>query len=187
MSDETRSNNRGNAIIKLFIRAHAWTPFIELPHYSQPIPAALRLASAHDARKSGGTAGSEPLSCSICGQDRPPEDFTNTQARKPDSSRKCRQCSAAAEVEEADAIRAARQAKLNEAQGASRSAAKLPKGAAGAAARLKAASAECALEAEKVTGLKPMVGAGMRGGRGRGRGSWRGRSSSAQRGRTSSK
>lgn len=171
-------------MIKLSIRGPLYRTTV--PPDSQPVPAVLSHASAHEARKSDGTAGSEPLSCSICRQNRPPEDFTNTQARKPDSSRKCRQCSAAAEVE-AEAIRAARKAKLSEAQGASAAAAKLPKGAVGAAARLKAASAECALEAEKVTGLKPIVGAGMRGGRGRGRGSWRGRSSSAQRGRTSSK
>lgn len=65
---------------------------------------------------------------------------------------------------------------MAEAQAAAAAAAKMPKGAMGAAARLKAASAECAAEAEQVTGLKPLVGAGMRRGRGRGgRGSLRGR------------
>ncbi|CAM9135886.1 unnamed protein product [Ascophyllum nodosum] len=147
--------------------------------------AAAERQSAHDARKS--TAEGEPLLCSVCEQKRPPEDFTNTQARKPDSSRKCRHCSVAVETAEAEATRAAREARLSEAQGASVTAAKLPKGSLGAAARLKAASAECALEAEKVTGLKPQVGADMKRGRGRGRGrgTWRGRASSGQRGRSS--
>ena len=124
--------------------------------------------------------GVEPLTCSACKQELPSTSFTNTQARKPDSSRKCRGCSAAAEAAEAEASRIARQAKMGEAQAASAAAAKLPKGSAGAAARLKAASAECAREAEQVTGLKPLIGAGKRGGRGRGRGTWRGRASSGR-------
>ncbi|CAM9396963.1 unnamed protein product, partial [Scytosiphon promiscuus] len=133
------------------------------------------------SNSSGGIAGKgQPLSCSLCKrQDLPATSFTNTQARKPDGSRKCRDCSAAADAAEAETLKAAREAKMSEAQTASASAAKLPKGAAGAAARLKAASAECAREAEKVTGLKPLVGAGKRGGRGRGRGgTWRGRAGS---------
>lgn len=141
--------------------------------------------SAYEARKGSDKAEGDPLSCSICKQKHPPASFTNTQARKPDSSRKCRDCSAATETAEANASRAAREAKMSEAQVESAAVAKLPKGAAGAAARLKAASAECAREAEKVTGLKPLVGAGMRGGRGRGRGTWRGRASSARGARTS--
>lgn len=128
--------------------------------------------------KAGG--GGEPLACSVCKQELPPTSFTNTQARKPDKSRKCRDCSAAAEAAETEASKTARQTKMSEAQAASAAAAKLPKGSAGAAARLKAASAECAREAEQVTGLKPLVGAGMRGGRGRGRGTWRGRASSGR-------
>eukprot|EP00752_Nemacystus_decipiens_P001941 g1870.t1 len=141
------------------------------------------------ASKSKGGGGSsaegkgEPLSCSVCKQKLPGGSFTNTQARKPDASRKCRDCSAAAEAAEAETLRVARATKMSEAQAASAAAANLPKGAAGAAARLKAASAECAREAEKVTGLKPLVGAGKRGGRGRGRGgTWRGRSGAAPRG-----
>lgn len=89
----------------------------------------------------GGSSGAEgkggPLSCSVCKQDLPAASFTNTQARKPDASRKCRDCSAAAEAAEAEALRVARAAKMSEAQAASASASKLPKGAAGAAARLK--------------------------------------------------
>ncbi|CAM9497634.1 unnamed protein product [Ectocarpus sp. 4 AP-2014] len=139
-----------------------------------------RASQNSKASSNDGEGKGEPLSCSVCKQKSlPRSSFTNTQARKPDASRKCRDCSAAAEAAEAEALRAAREAKMTDAQAASASASALPKGAAGAAARLKAASAECAREAEKVTGLKPLVGAGKRGGRGPGRGrTWRGRASS---------
>lgn len=141
----------------------------------------MLLGSAYKARQKTGAedeAGTgESLLCSVCEQKQPPTCFTNTQARKPDSARKCRNCSAKLESAEAANSKAIREAKMADAQTAAAAAAKMPKGAAGAAARLKAASAECAAEAEKVTGLKPLVGAGKRGRGGRGRGSWRGRGS----------
>ena len=95
--------------------------------------------AASKSNKGGGSAEGkgEPLSCSVCKQQLPAASFTNTQARKPDASRKCRECSAAAEAAEAEASRVARAAKMSDAQAASAAAASLPKGAAGAAARLK--------------------------------------------------
>lgn len=108
-----------------------------------PAPVPSSIFREHRAKSSRGSGGGvegkgESLSCSICKQEGlPASSFTNTQARKPDASRKCRDCCAAAEAAEAEAVQASRAAKMSEAQAASASAAKLPKGAAGAAARLK--------------------------------------------------
>ncbi|CAM9535587.1 unnamed protein product [Choristocarpus tenellus] len=121
-----------------------------------------------------GTVEGNPLVCSVCLKEKLPRFFSNTQARKPDASRKCKDCSANMEMAEMQASEVARGARMRDAQEAVARADKISKGATGAAARLKAASAECALEAEKVTGMRPIMGAGLRG-RGGGRGSWRGR------------
>lgn len=141
----------------------------------------LNVDSALEVRRKtateGSGAGGESLYCSICKKKQPSTSFTNNQARKPDSARKCRDCCAKLDAAEAENCKAAREKKLADAQSAAAAAAKMPKGAAGTAARLKAASAECAAEAEQVTGLKPLVGAGKRGRGGRGRGTWRGRGS----------
>lgn len=83
--------------------------------------------------------------------------------------RKCRDCIEKTEKADAAAIEEKRAVKL----GAVRTDAGKVGG--DVAARLRAAAEECAVEAELVTGLKPMRGAGRRRGRGRGRGSWRGR------------
>lgn len=141
----------------------------------------MSVDSAYEVRRKTATEGSETggetLSCSICKKNQPSTSFTNNQARKPDSARKCRDCCAKLDAAEAEKGKAAREKKITDAQSAAAAAAKMPKGAVGAAARLKAASAECAAEAEQVTGLKPLVGAGKRGRGGRGRGTWRGRGS----------
>ncbi len=119
--------------------------------------------SAYEARKeSAATSEDRTLLCSICKQEHPLTSFSNTQARKPDDARKCRECSAAAEAMEAAQVSAGRRAKMKDAQTVAAAAEGMSTGKASAAARLHAAASECAAEAELVTGLKPLVGAGKR-------------------------
>ena len=124
---------------------------------------------------SSAAASSESLVCCACKTSRPASEYSNTQRRKGDRKGRCLGC--VAEREEADRAdaEAASAKRLADAQAA----AKAP-GAGGALGRLQAAAAECAAEAELVTGLKPLKGAGHRGGRKGGRG--RGRGGGAGRG-----
>lgn len=115
--------------------------------------------------------GGDTLICSVCNKQRPVSVFSNTQKRKPDTERKCRECVQRAEAKEAEDIDKKRIAKLTAAQ-------------AGNGNSVLGAINESAAEAEIVTGLKPIRGSELRrgrgrgrgrGGSGRGRGKWRGR------------
>lgn len=82
-----------------------------LMHGSACVPRSAYVArKQQDAEGGAGGAQAIPLSCSVCNQTQPPTNFTNTQARKPDSARKCRDCSSKAEAAEAAASKAMREA-----------------------------------------------------------------------------
>lgn len=109
--------------------------------------------------------------CSICKLHHGRSNFSNNQLRLDENTRKCRNCIANAQAAETAAVEAKRAKKIRELSDAASG-----NGISNVGAVLRAAAAECAAEAELVTGLKPLRGAGRRGrGRGRGRGSWRAR------------
>jgi hypothetical protein len=112
-----------------------------------------------------GEAAIDPV-CSACGTAKPASAFTGTQLQKGPSKQRCSECVAAAEAASSSEADAKWEARYKEAKEAARKA-----DAVGSVAeKLKAHSTVAAIEAEKVTGLKPIVlGRG-----GRGRGSWRG-------------
>ena len=103
--------------------------------------------------------------CSACGKTLAAEAFNRTQLAKGVGKQRCRECVEQAEKQAVASSDTQREASLAEARAALKEAE-----ATGSAAQvLKASTTLAALEAQKVTGLKPVV-------LGRGRGSWRGRS-----------
>lgn len=136
--------------------------------------AAERTAAASKSAAAAGTstagpADGEPASdpvCSACGTAKPASTFTRAQLQKGPSKQRCSECVAAAEAASSSEADVKWETRYKEAKEAARKA-----DAVGSAAeKLKAHSTVAAIEAEKVTGLKPVIlGRG-----GRGRGSWRG-------------
>lgn len=117
--------------------------------------------------------------CASCKQSLPATSFNKNQLRnKGPGKQRCQNCVSASEAKEASEAAVAQQRKLHD----------LRRGTAHAnvtgtaADRLKAASAECAAEAELVTGLKPIVIGRGRGGPNGWRGRSRGGGGSARRG-----
>ena len=111
--------------------------------------------------------------CSSCNVPRPASAYTRNQILKGPTKQRCSECVAKAEAAATAASGAggeAHQEKLKEA----RAAAAKAEASGSAAEKLKASSQVAALEAELVTGLKP-IKLGSTRGRGRGGGSWRGR------------
>lgn len=121
-----------------------------------------------------GESAAEPV-CSACGTAKPASTFTRAQLQKGPLKQRCSECVAAAEAASSSEADAKWEARCKEAKEAARKA----EAVGSVAEKLKAHSTVAAIEAEKVTGLKPVVlGRG-----GRGRGSWRG--AARGRGRTS--
>ena len=127
-------------------------------------------SSASPQNQSDATGSSDMLhECASCKHSLPATSFNKNQLRnKGPGKQRCQDCVSASEAKEASEAAAAQQRKLDDLRRGTAHA-----NATGTSAdRLKAASAECAAEAELVTGLKPIV-------IGRGRGGpngWRGRS-----------
>ena len=135
--------------------------------------AAARVADAgpKETLAAGDDADAEHV-CSSCNVPRPASAYSRTQIMKGPTKQRCSECVAKAEAAATAANGAggeAHQAKLKEA----RAAAAKAEASGSAAEKLKASSQVAALEAELVTGLKP-IKLGSTRGRGRG-GSWRGR------------
>ena len=135
--------------------------------------AAARQASAvaANAGSRGVLAGEgEPLEhvCSACKKSLPASAFNRTQLNKGAEKQRCQTCVSSAEKELNDTAEALRKAKLDEA----RQALKVTEATGSAAEKCAAAASLAALEAQAVTGLKPMV---LGNGKGRGRGRGRGR------------
>ena len=129
----------------------------------------------------GGSDGSELSECSVCKNQLPAASFNKTQLRKGPGKQRCMECVTAAEQAEHNA--SAERQKQNLAD--LRQQAKRAEATGGVVQKLLTASAECAAEAEAVTGLKPVIlgrgrkGRGGSGGRGAARGRGRGGSSGA--------
>lgn len=122
---------------------------------------------------SAGTSSdmTEETQCSACSRQLPVASFNRTQLSKGAGKQRCRECVEAAEAEAAGSVAKAQDAALEEARKALQQA----EISGNAASVLQASSKLAALEAQKVTGLKPMVlGRGGRG-RGRSRGGGKGR------------
>lgn len=135
-----------------------------------------QLAAAKRASTAASTDEStEKRLCVICTQDLEYGAYNKNQWNKGEGKSKCRSCVEKALTEEASQQKASKEGKLLEA----RRQVKLATESGDQQAILKAESVLAALEAEKVTGLKP-----VRMGRGRGRGGGRGlRTSGRGRGR----
>lgn len=126
--------------------------------------AAAKRAASTDAS----TESTETRVCVICTKDLEYGAYNKNQWNKGEGKSKCRSCVEKALTDEASQQKASKEEKLLEA----RRQVKLATESGNQQAILKAESVLAALEAEKVTGLKPVrMG---RGGRGRGRGGGRG-------------
>ena len=128
-------------------------------------------AAARQPAAADGDADAEHV-CSSCNAPKPASAYTRNQLMKGATKQRCSECVAKAEAAATAASGAggeAHQEKLKEA----RAAAAKAEASGSAAEKLKASSQVAALEAELVTGLKP-IKLGSTRGRGRG-GSWRGR------------
>eukprot|EP00955_Chlamydomonas_euryale_P033788 349632-Chlamydomonas_euryale.AAC.46 len=129
--------------------------------------AAARAAGADDAGSSG-NADKAAYTCAACEQELGAASFSAKQLAKGATKQRCRSCVEVAEAAEAGAGEARRVARLAEAAESLRAA----EAVGDKAAVLAASSRVAAIEAEGVTGLRPVVlGRGRRGGRaGRGAG-----------------
>mmetsp|Transcript_25149 Transcript_25149/g.68164 ORF Transcript_25149/g.68164 Transcript_25149/m.68164 type:complete len:188 (+) Transcript_25149:57-620(+) len=109
----------------------------------------------------------EEYACSACSQTLPGVSFSRAQLSKGPDKRRCQECISTAEAAEMQASAEKYQERLREAKLAMQKA----EATGTAAEKLATSSAYSAIEAEKVTGLKPIKLSGGRGhGRGRGRG-----------------
>ena len=124
-----------------------------------------QLAAAKRASTAASTESTEKRVCVICTQDLEYGAYNKNQWNKGEGKSKCRSCVEKALTEEVSQQKASKEGKL---LGARRQV-KLATESGNQQAILKAESVLAALEAEKVTGLKP-----VRMGRGRGRGGGRG-------------
>ena len=122
---------------------------------------------------SDGSSGAQPPQlhkCATCERELASDAFNRTQLSKGAGKQRCRECVEKSEQTSAQASTERHDAAIEEARKALQQAE-----ISGTAAQTLAASSRlAALEAQKVTGLKPVVLG--KGGRGRGGGSWRGRS-----------
>ena len=135
--------------------------------------AAKRAAAAGPATDDGDSSG-ETLKCKACEKDLTASQFNKNQWSKGAGKARCRECVEKALQDEKQQHASAQTAKLQAAKDKVAQA----NASGNASAILKAESELAALEAEKVTGLKPVRmnrGGGGRGGRGRGGGAGRGR------------
>jgi hypothetical protein len=126
--------------------------------------AAAKRASTAD----GAALGTESRNCAICQKDVMYSEYNKNQWNKGEGKSKCRSCVEQALAQEASQQKASSDEKLEKA----RQQVKEATASGNQPAILKAESELAALEAEKVTGLKP-IRMGRGGGRGRGRGSGR--------------
>lgn len=138
--------------------------------------------AATEKRVASAIAGSsddptEIRKCTICKEGLAYSAYNKNQWNKGEGKSKCRSCVEKALAREASEQKASKDEKLE----AARSSLKLAEASGNTPAILKAGSIVAALEAEKVTGLKP-IRMGRGGGRGRGRTS--GRLSGRGRGKT---
>jgi hypothetical protein len=134
-------------------------------------------AAEEERGKAASTAGgvtpaadgqTEEHVCSACSNSLPATAFTRAQLNKAAGKQRCQSCVAGAERAAADAPSAKQADNLRSAEAALRKA----EATGSVGDKLKAAATHAALEAERVTGLKPVV---LGRGRSQGRGSWRGR------------
>ena len=131
-----------------------------------------------DKSSNGSDSDKETRKCSLCTKDLPQSAYTRNQWFKGEGKCRCRECVEKA-LEEESASQA--KSKSNKIEDAKKNVQEAKAG--GNPAKIVAAESElAALEAERVTGLKPVKLSSGRGGRGRGPGS-RGRFSSGGRGR----
>uniref|UniRef100_A0A7S0JH32 Stc1 domain-containing protein n=1 Tax=Calcidiscus leptoporus TaxID=127549 RepID=A0A7S0JH32_9EUKA len=107
--------------------------------------------------------------CSACEIVLPASAFNRTQLSKGTEKQRCQQCVGRSEQEASAAVEERQKVALADAKAALRRA----EASGSVVEKLTASATHAALEAERVTGLKPVILG--RGGRGRGRGSWRGR------------
>ena len=128
-------------------------------------------AAKQAARAATDTADAEKHQCSTSTQQLAASSFNRTQLSKGPGKQRCQGCVATSEQDEASAAIAAKQSKIADAKLAMQRA----EASGDVALKLAASMQHASLEAERVTGLKPVVrGRGRRGGWSRGRGSGRG-------------
>jgi hypothetical protein len=110
-------------------------------------------AAASSSKIASSSDAAESVICSACTQSLPTDSFNKTQLRKPDDKRRCRECVVKAEENEKTTNAANKSAKLAAAEErvAKANASGTP------AEQLKATAELSALQAETVTGLKPIV------------------------------
>ena len=131
------------------------------------------VGSSAGAAKNDGDA---PVTCAACSKSLPPSSYNRNQLSKPPGKARCRSCVEEAVAKEAEGVASSKKERLEKAQKDLEDA----KRRGDTKAIIAAESVVAALEAEVVTGLKPVVlgrGSGRggrwssgRGGRGRGRG-----------------
>lgn len=137
---------------------------------TEAIAAAEREAAAKKAAAAGGTGESaEEHECCACKKSLRADAFNRNQLSKGPGKQRCRECVAVAE----EATAGAANANFTEAHREAKKAAAVAEATGNAATKLQAHAALAALEAQHVTGLKPVVLGRGRGGKGSGR-SWRG-------------
>ena len=125
---------------------------------------------------SGAGAAKNDIPCAACSKSLPPSSYNRNQLSKPPGKARCRSCVEEAVAKEAEGVASSKKERLEKAQKDLEDA----KRRGDTKAIIAAESVVAALEAEVVTGLKPVVlgrGSGRggrwssgRGGRGRGRG-----------------
>jgi len=121
-----------------------------------------------------GEAAPDPV-CSVCATAKAAFNFTGAQIKKGPGKQRCSECVAAAEAAASSEVGDRWEARYKDAKDAARKA----EAAGTPVEKVRAHSLVAAIEAEKVTGLKPVVlGRG-----GRRRGSWRGGGGARGRGR----
>ena len=138
--------------------------------------AGIGAGSGGDAAKNDGDA---PVTCAACSKSLPPSSYNRNQLSKPPGKARCRSCVEDAVAKEAEGVASSKKERLEKAQKDLEDA----KRRGDTKAIIAAESVVAALEAEVVTGLKPVVlgkgrgrggrwssGRGGQGGRGRGRG-----------------
>lgn len=119
--------------------------------------AAEKVAKVPASSSSGNAEGSsETAKCSACKKDLSTDLFNKNQLRKGDDKRRCRECVQSAEEEEKKKIEGGKAAKIAAAEERVAQA-RTP------AEQLKATAELSALQAETVTGLKPVVLGGVKG------------------------
>jgi len=116
---------------------------------------------------SADTAADEQHTCSVCQLGLPASAFNRSQLSKGAGKQRCQKCVATNEQEASAAVEERQKAALAEAKVAMQRA----EASGSVAQKLATSATHAALEAERVTGLKPVV---LGRGRSRGRGSWRG-------------